>query len=137
LLPGQSYLQPPPNAVLAQQTDGVYGCVVAHTPNWGDIPGKAKDGTCWYSYGGKEYTTANYSWVILPGGSSLQKAQGHDIPPKAVSSGHQKDGAATLYSAIAITSYGQIAGKAKAGTCWYPYGSLEYTTSNFMWVCYN
>mmetsp|Transcript_46769 Transcript_46769/g.109487 ORF Transcript_46769/g.109487 Transcript_46769/m.109487 type:complete len:179 (-) Transcript_46769:107-643(-) len=46
------------------QTDGQgeLWCAIARTP-WGNIPGKAKNGTCWYSYGGKEHLTSDFFYV--------------------------------------------------------------------------
>lgn len=41
---------------------GKYWCAVANT-QWGTIPGKAKNGNCWYSYGGKEHTTNDFRYV--------------------------------------------------------------------------
>ena len=58
---------PPPFAIMSgYQTDGagyVYAAVAES--QWGKIPGKAKDDTCWYSYWGNEYETKNFSWVVL------------------------------------------------------------------------
>ena len=53
-----------PNEVkpLGKQTDGAgtLYCVVVET-EWGKIPGKAKRGTAWYSYGGEERSTSDTS----------------------------------------------------------------------------
>jgi hypothetical protein len=58
---------PPPLAILfGYQTDGsgYHYAAVAET-DWGTVPGKAKDDTCWYPYGGEEHKTKNFSWVVL------------------------------------------------------------------------
>jgi len=121
----------PPNSPAGFQNDGAgqLFCAVAHTPN-GNIPGKAKDGNCWYPYGGSERSTTDFSWVVAPGARQVQGPR----PPGALAVGHQNDGAGTLYSAIAITPHGNIPGKAKDGNCWYPYGGKEHSTTNFFWV---
>jgi hypothetical protein len=135
LVHGNTSRQPPPNAVLSQQKDGLYACVVAHTKN-GEIPGKAKDGNCWYPYGGREHQTTNFSWLIVPGGSNLQQSKGQ-VPPLAIACGNQTDGSGVHYAAVATTGSGQVPGKAKAGKCWYSFGGFEVPTTNFMYVCSN
>jgi len=46
------------------QNDGAgdLWCAIANTEH-GKCPGKAKDGTCWFSYGGKEYHTKDFKLV--------------------------------------------------------------------------
>jgi len=124
----------PMNCVSGQQSDGVpVACAIAHTQH-GDIPGKAKDGTCWYPYGGGEHTTSNFSWIVVPG-YRLERAHGNHVPHGAVSAGFQNDGAGALFLAVSQGPHGSIPGKAKSGTCWYPYGGKEHSTNNFMYVC--
>lgn len=57
---------PPPSAThLGHQDDGagkLYGAVAES--EWGVIPGKAKDNTCWFAYGGEEHFTSDFRWVI-------------------------------------------------------------------------
>jgi len=127
----------PAHAVHGRQNDnfGTISCAVAHTAQ-GDIPAKAKDGTAWYPYGGKEHTTNNFSWVVVPRGHRLEPSRGAP-PQNAVQAGFQNDGAGPLYIAIASTSWGNIPGKAKGNTCWYPYGGQEHSTNNFSWVVHN
>ena len=48
---------------LNLQDDDEYYVVVAHTEE-GDIPGKAKEGKCWYSFGGEEHRAEDFSYVI-------------------------------------------------------------------------
>jgi len=38
---------------------------VAHHELLGTIPGKARDNTCWFPYGGREHQTASFSWVVV------------------------------------------------------------------------
>ena len=45
------------------QDDDEYYVAVAHCDE-GSIPGKAKDGNCWYPFGGEERETDNFSWVV-------------------------------------------------------------------------
>ncbi len=61
-----------PNEVkpLGKQTDGagILYCAVVET-EWGKIPGKAKRGTAWYSYGGEERSTSDTSKIKYVGPS--------------------------------------------------------------------
>ncbi len=43
---------------------GDYYCAVANT-EWGKIPGKAKDGTCWFCQGEEAKTTTDFQYVGL------------------------------------------------------------------------
>ena len=133
----QNQGSPPSDAIMLDyQSDGagdLYSAV-ANT-EWGKIPGKAKDGTCWYSYGGKEYTTCEFSWVCAPFETyTLYKNDGYGPPVYALKVGLQTDGAGEFYAAVAITDHGRIPGKAKDNTCWYSYGGNEIYTSAFFWV---
>jgi len=125
----------PQNVVLGTQNDsgGVHACAIAHT-KFGDVPGKAKNGTCWYPYADKEHSTTNFSWVVVNSGSKLVVSS---IPPvNAIPAGRQHD-SGIYYVAIAQTDKGTIPGKSLGGTCWYGYGGREHTTNKFMWVCSN
>jgi len=104
--------------------------VIAHTPQ-GDIPAKAIGNTAWYPYGGQEHTSNDFSYVC--GGNGFQKNHGGP-PAHACPLGHQHDSSGTVYLALAHTEHGNIPGKAKDNTCWYPYGGKEHTTSDFSWV---
>ncbi|EFC36690.1 predicted protein [Naegleria gruberi] len=122
----------PHNAITGFQNDGagVVYVAVAHS-QWGNIPGKANaSGTAWFPYGGQEQVTNNFSYVV---NGTTYKHSG-DSPAQSVATGYQNDGAGTLWSAIAHTSHGDIPGKAKGNTCWYPYGGKEETTQNFSYV---
>ena len=128
---------PPSDAMmLGYQYDGAGRLYlgVANT-QWGTIPGKAKDGTCWYPYGGKEYETSDFSWLCAdPNTYFLYANDGYGPPIYGLKAGEQTDGAGELYAAVAITDEGQIPGKAKENTCWYSYGGEERYTSKFYWV---
>jgi len=127
------YSVPPMGTVSGQQPDaGVVHLAVAHT-QWGDIPAKAIGNTCWFPYAGKEHTTSNFSWMVVPGSVLIQNTG--SPPPNALAAGQQTDGAGTLWAAIAQSQYGQIPGKAIGNNCWFPYGGQEHSTSNFSWVC--
>jgi len=126
----------PNNAVACGfQNDGagtLYAAVAHHTTH-GNIPGKAKDNTCWYAYGGNEVYTNDFSWVVSSGWK-LEKNAGY-TPTDAFPVGHQNDGAGTLYAAVAHhTNHGNIPGKAKDNTCWYPYAGKEVYTNDFSWI---
>ena len=102
---------------------------------WGTIPGKAKDGTCWYPYGGREYETSDFSWPCAdPDTYFLYANDGYGPPIYGLKAGEQTDGTGELYAAVAITDEGQIPGKANENTCWYSYGGEEHYTSKFYWV---
>lgn len=133
--------RPPNRAIqLGTQTDGAgkLWSAVAHT-QWGDIPGKAVGGTCWFSFEGKEHSTGVVSW-ILPRRAArvgLVMNTGSGPPYNALQVGHQTDGAGQLWAAVAISDkWGTIPGKAKENTCWYPYNGAEQETSKFYWVCH-
>ena len=116
-----------------------YQIAIAHT-QWGDIPGKSEAGsdTCYFSYGGEEHTTNDFSYA-LP--SPLVRNSGGSVPEGALATGYQTG---TLYSAIAHTQWGDIpgkvdiqweeSGKAQAGSCLFPYGGQEHSTHEFSWI---
>ena len=107
---------------------------VANT-QWGTIPGKAKDGSCWYPYGGEEHKTSDFSWPCAdPDTYYLHANNGSGPPIYGLKAGRQTDGAGELYAAVAITDKGKIPGKAKENTCWYSYAGEEHYTSEFYWV---
>jgi len=123
--------QPSRAVACGHQNDaGTLCAAVAHTDH-GEIPGKAKGDTCWYPYGDKETDTKNFSWVVAIG---WRLEKGNSPPAGALKTGHQNDGAGELYAAVAHTDHGDIPGKAKGDTCWYPYGGKETFTKNFSWV---
>jgi hypothetical protein len=115
-----------------RQNDGAgdLWCAVAHS-NWGEIPGKAKGNECWFAYGGKEHSTNNFSWVIARG----WRLERNNRPPQnGLPVGFQNDGAGQLWAAVAHSNWGDIPGKAKDNTCWFPYGGQEHSTNNFSWI---
>jgi len=116
-----------PSSPQGFQNDGQGSlwCAVAET-EWGRIPGKAKDGVCWFSYGGKEHETRNFQLVY----DRVLSQQ-----PIGPSHGFQNDGAGPLWCAVANTPHGNIPGKANsANTCWYAYGGSEHETRDFSYV---
>jgi len=134
LHPYQPFDHPPPLVPQGHQTDGGgdHYLAVALTPE-GHIPGKAKGNTCWYPYGGKEHTTNNFSWVVVPNFLFLRN-NGGTPPANGVPCGYQNDGSGQLWGALAHTTHGDIPGKAKANTCWYAYAGEEQTTNNFSYI---
>ncbi|XP_046362722.1 uncharacterized protein LOC124139592 [Haliotis rufescens] len=58
----------------------------------------------------------------------------HGFPSNAVMAGIQNDEAGKHWAAVANTPYGPIGGKAKGGTCWYPFDGEENTTEDFSWL---
>eukprot|EP01126_Amoeba_proteus_P063975 TRINITY_DN8895_c0_g1_i3.p1 TRINITY_DN8895_c0_g1~~TRINITY_DN8895_c0_g1_i3.p1 ORF type:complete len:271 (+),score=34.15 TRINITY_DN8895_c0_g1_i3:97-909(+) len=123
---------PPSSAIITgHQTDcGPLYAVIAHT-QWGDIPAKAKPGTAWFPYGGREHTTSDFSWITQT--FSLLHISSNPQPPHTVPRVHQHDAGQVLV-AIAHGPHGDIPGKAQGNTCWYPYGGGEHMTNNFSWV---
>jgi len=85
----------------------------------------------WFSYDGLEFTTNNFSYLEVEN-SSLVRAQ--SPPVNAIPCGHQKDGAGTIYPAIANTQWGTIPAKAKGNSAWYSYDGKEFSTHDFFWV---
>ena len=53
----------PQLAVLCARNGTAWYAAIAKT-SWGNIPGKAKDSTCFYSYNGKEYSTDEFCWLV-------------------------------------------------------------------------
>jgi len=49
--------------LIGVQNDDPYYVAVAHVEE-GDVPGKSKDGRCWYSHGGEEKNAEHFSYVI-------------------------------------------------------------------------
>ena len=97
---------------------------------WGDIPGKAKGNTCWFSYEGKEYLTDNFVWLTSM--RPLQMEENKGSPPNlAVLCA--TNGTA-WFAAVATTRWGNIPGKAKDSTCFYSYDGKEYSTKDFYWL---
>ena len=108
---------------------------VANT-EWGRIPGKAKDGICWYGYGGEEHETDDFYVVVH---TSPHKLVEHDFsgPPEgAAATGYQTDGRGAQFAAIAHSEWGRIPGKADGDMCWFPYGGEEHETHDFEWVVF-
>jgi len=125
---------PPATAVIAGfQNDGAgpLYAVIAHT-QWGNIPGKGKPGTAWFAYGGKEHSTADFSWIAQT--FSLLHVSQSPAPPATNPTGFQNDGAGVVHSVICHTAHGDIPGKAKGGEAWYPYGGAEHSTRTFSWL---
>jgi len=124
--------QPADAIASGNETDGagVHYAAVAHVEQ-GNIPGKAKGNTCWYSYGGKELTTDNFSWVVLPTWK-LEKLEFGHVPALAMACGNDASG--PLYTAVAHTPHGAIPGRAKGNSCWFAHGGREGLTKEFSWV---
>lgn len=122
--------------VTERGEESIY-CALAHSRH-GDIPGKAIPGSCcWYPYGGREYRTDEWSWIVgaarrVP--SALCRRDLATGNPTHPALGHQLDGAGHEWVAIAHTQWGDIPGKAAGDTCWFPYKGREHITSNFDYV---
>jgi len=129
---------PPANAIeLGSQTDsGRMWSVIANTP-YGKLPGKASYSgihfACWYSYGGSEHQTDDFSWIVTSLEKRLVSNRGSFIPPKnALHITGPNDEFA--YCIIAKTEWGRIPGRSNLKTAWFPYGGIEHETSEFFWV---
>jgi hypothetical protein len=130
----------PPRALKhgVQNNDGqVRYPIVAHT-QWGDIPGKATQWDMYYSYGGREHSGGQFSWVVSAGTTSLVSARSKfhgPVPCGAIKCGNQIDQSGRLFAAIANTQWGKIPGKANKNTCWFPYAGQEHSTPDFDFIC--
>lgn len=108
---------------------------VAET-EWGKIPGKAKDGTCWYPFNGEEHYTDAFHYVVYTSPHKLIH-NGESGPPEgALPVGNQSDGRGDQYAAIANTEWGRIPGKADGNVCWYPCNGVEHETQDFDWIVF-
>ena len=57
---------PPQGAISGHQNDsGTYYVVVCHHTSHGNIPGKSNGNKGWYSWGGKENETHDFSYVVV------------------------------------------------------------------------
>jgi len=124
----------PTNAITCgTQSDGSGSlcAAVAHTEH-GDIPAKAKGNTCWYSYGGEEKTTNNFSYVTTKNWKLLKCL--HCIPASALRTGRQNDGSGDLYATVSHTEHGNIPGKGNGKHNWYPYGGKENLSQDYSYV---
>ena len=129
---------PPDDALaLGNQTDGA-GLLYLAVPNntqWGTLPAKAKQNTCWYSYDGEELYTDDFSWVCAKTGTvNVVMSDGSSPPKNAIISGYQTDGVGDLHTALAIGDHGTVPGKANGDLCWYPYNGKEIKTGQFFGV---
>lgn len=130
---------PPANGLMmGYQNDGGgdHWVAVADT-EYGKIPGKAKDGTCWYCYNGEEYTTEDFHYVVYTSPHKLVRNDNLGPPDGAAAVGSQTDGRGDQYAAIALTEWGRIPGKAEGNTCWYPFDGQEHETYDFEWVVFS
>jgi len=129
--------QPPDAALLGNETDTGHdlALAIAHTDK-GQVPGKARGNTCWYGYGGKEYTASVFFWVVAKDKGSLKLVpdDANGPPPRALKLGLQIDRGERYYCAVAMSDHGQIPGKAKGCGCWYSYDGKEMYTKHFSWV---
>ena len=46
------------------ETAGFYWTAVAKRTPWGSVPGKARNGKCWYAANGKEHETTDFFYVL-------------------------------------------------------------------------
>lgn len=126
----------PNNAVkLGYRIDGVgkrtsLYSAVAISERWGAVPGNANGNTCWYSYEGKEYHTEKFVWLTSK--RRLQRKKNEGSPPK--SAVLCATNGTAWFAAVALTSWGNISGKAKDSTCFYSYDGKEYSTTDFYWL---
>jgi len=119
-----------------QNDGGGDHCVAVAETEHGTIPGKAKDGNCYYSFNGGEHRADEFKYVVQCSPHTLVSNHDTDGPPHgALEVGHQNDGGGAQYAVIAHTEYGRIPGKAHDKECAYPYGGGEHVTHDFEWVC--
>ena len=116
-------------------------CLAVAETYWGLIPGKAKNGRCWCTYKGLEYSTKEFSYVQATFNHVKKVTHEHDedeCPPEgAIKVGCEKE-AGDMYAAIALGPKGrQTLGKARGHTCMYGQGGQERETDKFCWLIYN
>ncbi|KAL5252404.1 hypothetical protein ACHWQZ_G015241 [Mnemiopsis leidyi] len=59
----------PPGVVTGhQRNSGTYYMVICHHTSHGKIPGKSDGRKAWYSWGGREHETHDFSYVVVKGG---------------------------------------------------------------------
>ena len=120
-----------------QPDSGDYYCVLARSED-GLVPGKAQvDGEkCWYSWGGEEKECEEFYWIRSHGHTVLARPNysldDGEVPFGALNLGQQEDG--EYFVAIAHTDDGDVPGKARDGTCWYPFGGEEKNADVFSYV---
>jgi len=121
----------PHGTVKGRQNDsGEYHMVVCHTTH-GNIPGKSNGKKGWYSYGGKELETHDFSFVVVRKNFRKVKNVGQIPPCNKFKLGHQNDGAGHLWCVLADTPHGVIPAKGKQGKAWYAFGGKEHETTDF------
>ena len=107
-------------------------CVLANTPH-GTIPAKAIGDKAWYTYHGKVYMTADFSYLKADPSAkvTLQEA---DSPPLGAIHGDLLDGKPS-YMVICDTSSAEEPGKSDGVISQFGWNGLEYDEEDFRYVC--
>ena len=103
---------------------------------WGIIPGKCKEGKCWFTFEGTAKSTESFDRIVGTETDPIRfiPFKENVEPPSTAIAGNEKGQSTPIYAAIADTEWGLIPGKAQGNTCWYHYGGQERTTKNFFWL---
>ena len=103
---------------------------------WGIIPGKCKEGKCWFTYDGKEHSTESFDRILGTPTEPIRLLSSKETgePPSTAIAGTQKGQPKPIYAAVADTEWGLIPGKAQGNTCWFAYGGQERTSDSFFWI---
>ena len=126
---------PPCNSMmLGHQNDGSgsYWLVIVNTPN-GRIPGKARAGKAWYSFGGKEHESTDFHWIKVARGYRVHQEKCNSVPHGAVV-GFQHNNNKAVFGVICHTPHGHVPGKSNGQEAHYGWGGKEETCRNFSYI---
>lgn len=131
----QSLFVPISNPIcLAYELEGaggaIYHAIAKH--DTARIPGKARDGKCWFPYDKKELHTDDFELVHTKSKAHLILNDGSGPPRAAI----KYDNCGLGYALVAITQYGTIPGvfKEKEKKCVYTFKGEYHMTETFYWV---
>ena len=88
---------------------------------------------CWYSYGGTEHETNDFSWIVSGLEKRLVNNRGSYVPPKNALHITGPDNQFE-YCIIAKTEWGNIPGRTNTINAWFPFGGVEHGTNDFYWI---
>ena len=89
--------------------------------------------SCWYSYGGTEHETNDFSWIVSSLEKRLVNNRGSYVPPKNALHITGPDNQFE-YCIIAKTEWGTIPGRTNTINAWFPFGGVEHGTNDFYWI---
>ena len=107
-------------------------CAIANSVEGGRIPGKAKNGICYYALKGTEYKTDDF--VLVTDQDLMYKDQ--LIPDIVPAPGYMTDGQGAMWCAVIDTMYGRLPGRATKTHAWYTFGGRDFVTDKDFWIVY-